>query len=121
MTDAVGDAEFTSLNRQLVRHRDGWTVGSSGRYAVQYQDSSQTVLAGVERGDVYWLYGDSLMLLAEDGTQTPLPQRDLPTVVDRLVRGLAALGVRTEVHTQPSTAGQPIHLTRRFTPRGAPR
>ncbi len=110
MTDAVGDAEFTSLNRQLVRHRDGWTVGSAGRYAIRYRDSSKAVLAGVEPGSVEWLYSDSLMLEAEDGTQTPLSASEVPVVLDRIVRGLAALGVRTEVHTQPSTAGQPIHL-----------
>ncbi len=66
------------------------------------------MLAGVERGDVYRLYSDSLMLLAEDGTQTPLPQRDVPIVVDRLVRGLAALGARSEVHTDPNLAGRPV-------------
>ncbi len=108
--DTVEDPEFIHLNLQMVQHRDGWTVGNAGRYAVHYQDREKAVLAAVERGKPTWLYSDSLMLEAEDGAQTPLPPSDVPIVVDRLVRGLAAMGVKTELDTDASTAGQPVRL-----------
>ena len=92
-------SKFKKLNPGKAKHRDGFTVGISGRESVFYEDSEIAVSVGSDMlCDTIPLYIENVKIdKLSDGSSVLLSHEEIKLIIKKIEDGLKYLGIKYEL------------------------
>jgi hypothetical protein len=88
---------LTIISPQKVKSSNGYIVQVANRYTVEYLDDHYTVTIKVDFGVTIGLDKNTLVARNKSNFEVILNQTQYQQILDRLVKGLEAMGSQVEI------------------------